>query len=248
PPTASRDSAAVAGYRAFEKDVPRNKVSTELSSNAKGEITIAPNAPSSPETAENDRIRGAAPSPVPPPFPSASAGGKIAEPRKEEQKKAQAANEATLQDQAAQLHQSSAASSTNYNLDELSLQQLAQVNRRYILSPGEKLAWRLGDSGKIERSTDHGKTWKLQDSGVTTDLTAGSATSDKICWIIGKAGTLLLTTDGGKHWKTIHSPIAGDLGGIHATDDVHASIWDVPNRQSYETSDGGATWTRIANE
>jgi photosystem II stability/assembly factor-like uncharacterized protein len=83
---------------------------------------------------------------------------------------------------------------------------------------------------------------------VTVDLIAGSATSDKICWVVGKAGTLLLTTDGGKHWKPIASPIAGDLGGVHATDATHASIWDVPNKQSFETSDGGNTWTRIANE
>jgi hypothetical protein len=130
----------------------------------------------------------------------------------------------------------------------LTLQQLAQVNRLYIVAPGEKHAWRVGNAGKIERSTDSGKTWKPQDSGVSADLTAGSATSDKVCWVVGKAGTLLVTTDGGKQWKLIATPIAGDLGGVHATDATHASIWDVPNRQSYQTSDGGVTWTRATNE
>jgi len=128
------------------------------------------------------------------------------------------------------------------------LVQLALASSRYIVSPGEKHAWRVGDLGTIEHSTDRGKSWKPQSSGITADLTSGSATSDKICWIIGKVGTILLTTDGGKHWKQVMSPIAGDLGGIHATDATHASIWDVPNRISFETSDGGATWTRIANE
>jgi hypothetical protein len=118
----------------------------------------------------------------------------------------------------------------------------------YIVTADKMQAWRVGDSGSIERSTDGGKSWKAQNSGVTADLTAGSATSDEICWVVGKAGTVLLTTDGGNHWKRISSPITDDLGGVHATDASHASLWDVPNRKSFETSDGGVTWTRIANE
>ena len=80
------------------------------------------------------------------------------------------------------------------------------------------------------------------------DLRAGSATSDRVCWLIGGAGTILLTTDGGKHWKQVTSPMVEDLGGIHARDAQHASIWDVPNRKSFETDDGGTTWKRTANE
>jgi hypothetical protein len=127
-----------------------------------------------------------------------------------------------------------------------SLLRFAAADPHYIVAPGEKHAWRVGEAGKIERSTDDGKTWKPQKSGVAADLTAGSATSDKVCWVIGKAGTVMLTTDGGKHWKQIPSPISEDLGGIHATDARHASLWDVPNRKSFETSDGGATWNRIS--
>jgi len=44
------------------------------------------------------------------------------------------------------------------------------------------------------------------------------------------------------------SPIKGDLGGVHAQDEQNASIWDVANREAYETSDGGATWKSTANE
>jgi len=128
------------------------------------------------------------------------------------------------------------------------LMLVAGVDRRIIFSPGEKNVWRVGEAGKIEHSADKGKSWKVQKSGVTTDLTAGSATSDKICWVVGKAGTVLLTNDGGKHWKQLVSPIGADLGGIHATDALHASLWDVPNRHSYETADGGMTWSRTANE
>lgn len=130
----------------------------------------------------------------------------------------------------------------------IDLAKVAVTNRLYIVAPGEKHAWRVGDGGMIERTTDHGKTWKPQNSGVTAVLTAGSATSDKVCWVIGRGGTLLRTTDGGKRWKLLSSPIGGDLGGVHATDAMHATIWDVPNRKSFETSDGGETWKPAANE
>jgi carboxypeptidase family protein len=126
--------------------------------------------------------------------------------------------------------------------------QMAAANPRYIVAPDQEMVWRVGEAGKIERSTDRGKSWKPQRSGVSVDLRAGSATSDGVCWLIGKAGTILLTTDGGKHWKQVTSPIAEDLGGIHASDAQHASIWDVPNRKSFETDDGGTTWKRTANE
>ncbi len=117
-----------------------------------------------------------------------------------------------------------------------------------IFAPDNRHGWRVGSAGKIERSTDAGQSWKTQNSGVTADLLAGSAPSDKVCWIAGKAGTLLLTTDGGNHWKQVVSPIADDLGGVRALDAQHASIWDIPNRKSFETNDGGLTWKLVANQ
>ena len=128
------------------------------------------------------------------------------------------------------------------------LSMLQVPDRNMIVSPNKKQAWRVGPAGKIERSTDAGRTWKSQNSGVAADLLAGSAPADNVCWIVGKAGTLLLTTDGGKHWKQVASPIADDLGGVHALDEQHASIWGASRRKSFETSDGGLTWNQVANE
>jgi hypothetical protein len=132
--------------------------------------------------------------------------------------------------------------------DSKDLMRLAAEDHRLIVAPGQKHVWSVGEGGSIARSTDGGKTWKKQTSGVTVDLTSGSATSDKVAWVAGRSGTLLLTSDGGKHWKQIGTPITGDLGGVHALDQAHASIWDVPNRKSFQTSDGGETWTPAANE
>jgi len=117
-----------------------------------------------------------------------------------------------------------------------------------VTSPDGKAVWKFGEAGQIFRSTNAGKDWTSAVSGVAVKLLAGSAPSAKICWVAGASGTLLRTTDGGKHWERITIPISGDLGGVHASDAKHASIWDAPNRVSYETSDGGATWKQSANE
>jgi photosystem II stability/assembly factor-like uncharacterized protein len=112
-----------------------------------------------------------------------------------------------------------------------------------VMAPDGKSRWRFGASGAVMHSSDAGRNWQPQSSGVTVDLTMGSAPRDNVCWIAGAAGTLLFTKDGGKHWAVITTPIAGDLGGVRAADEKHASIWDAPHRVVYETSDGGATWT-----
>jgi hypothetical protein len=114
-----------------------------------------------------------------------------------------------------------------------------------IVAPNDAYAWRVGSNGKIEHSTDNSRTWMLQKSGVTTDLTAGSATSGKVCWVVGKSGTVLLTTDRGKHWKQLTSPTKEDLGGVNAVDDKRASLWTVSHSKSFETNDGGATWSPV---
>jgi hypothetical protein len=171
------------------------------------------------------------------------AAAKVSSQRNEENKKAQFSKAGI----AGQL-QPPAAAPTMTSAEVVAVPADNLVQTRYIVAPGEKHAWRLGDAGLIEVSTDRGKTWKPQSSGVTADLTAGSATSDKVCWVAGKSGTLLLTADGGKHWSQLSSPISSDLGGVHATSASHASIWDVSNHNSFETNDGGTTWQRTANE
>lgn len=117
-----------------------------------------------------------------------------------------------------------------------------------IPAPDGKKIWSVGSSGQILFSKDGGNSWLPQASGVSANLTGGAAPSDKVCWIAGAAGTLLRTIDGGKRWKRITVPITGDLGGVRATDAKHASIWDLPNRVRYQTSDGGASWKQSPNE
>jgi len=117
-----------------------------------------------------------------------------------------------------------------------------------IISPIDQYSWRVWHGGKIEFSFDNSRTWELQKSGVTTDLTGGSAPTGKVCWVVGKAGTVLLTTDRGKHWKKLASPVKGDVAGVYAQDGKRASIWTASHKQSFETNDGGVTWTPNENK
>jgi hypothetical protein len=117
-----------------------------------------------------------------------------------------------------------------------------------ILTPDNRVFWKLQPAGTVQLTTDGGKDWKSLETGANEDLTTGFAPSSNVCWIAGRSGTLLLTKDRGTHWSRINTPIAGDLGGVHAADAKHASIWDATRHTSYETSDGGSTWKQTTDQ
>ena len=115
-----------------------------------------------------------------------------------------------------------------------------------IVTPGGLVSWRIGPAGFIDFSPDAGKTWTSQPSGVTTDLLGGSAPNDKVCWIVGSSGTILRTTDAGQHWQTLRPPVQEDIFTVVALDARRATV-SLTNG-SYQTTDGGATWNKLAPE
>ena len=115
-----------------------------------------------------------------------------------------------------------------------------------IATPGGLVSWRVGQAGVIDFSSDAGKTWTSQSSGVTTDLLAGSAPTDKVCWIVGSSGTILRTADAGAHWQKLPAPVQEDILTVVALDARRATIF--LTNSSYQTTDGGVTWNRVAAE
>jgi hypothetical protein len=115
-----------------------------------------------------------------------------------------------------------------------------------IAAPGGTVSWQVGQAGIIEFSSDAGKTWTLQPSGVTTDLLGGSAPTDKVCWIVGSSGTILRTTDAGAHWQKVRPPVQDDIRTVAAEDARRATVSLTDG--SYQTTDGGATWNKLAPE
>jgi len=109
-----------------------------------------------------------------------------------------------------------------------------------IASPDPAVRWRIGPAGSIEHSTNSGATWERLSSGVSDDLTAGSATSPITVWIVGRAGTVLLSTDG-RQWRRVSFPERADLVTVRAEDALIASVTTADGR-TFRTSDGGQTW------
>jgi hypothetical protein len=132
--------------------------------------------------------------------------------------------------------------------DAPALRMAKSRSPRSVPAPGGRVIWRLGMAGLIELSTDSGLTWTAQISGTTNDLFLGSAPSEQVCWVIGIEGTILRTADGGTHWLSVPSPISQNLGLIRASDGLHATVWDLSRRHSFQTKDGGVSWTQVSGQ
>ena len=109
-----------------------------------------------------------------------------------------------------------------------------------IASPIPSVLWRLGASGRIERSTDQGQSWTLQ-ADVGVELLAGSASSELVCWVVGRGGMVMRTTDG-ERWNQAAAPTVQDLVSIDAQGAMNATT-SAADGSRFVTTDGGRTWT-----
>lgn len=122
-----------------------------------------------------------------------------------------------------------------------------------IQSPDPNMSWRLAATpvnitldgvsvGRIERSTDGGRTWTPQETGTAGDLLlAGASPAPNVCWLVGRQGAVLLTTDG-LTWRRIEFPEPKvDLVAVTARDALSAAV-TTADRRVYHTDDGGKTW------
>jgi photosystem II stability/assembly factor-like uncharacterized protein len=111
-----------------------------------------------------------------------------------------------------------------------------------IVSPDRSVTWIVGQNGMVRRRDANSPGLKVQNSGVSTDLVAGSAPSATVCWIVGRSGTIIRTTDG-EHWELIAAPGADNLTEITASS-ARDAIVTTAGGQSFVTSDGGASWNK----
>ena len=203
---------------------------------------------------QNAPVRAAAPRPAPPPasmpYGAAVGGAAGGQKARADAKSAPSAvtESVTVESQTAPLNARNESLMSKQGVSN----ELAELSpgalNGLILTPDNRVFWKLQPAGSVQLTTDGGKDWKSLETGANEDLTTGFAPSSNVCWIAGRSGTLLLTKDRGTHWSRINTPIAGDLGGVHAVDAKHASIWDATRHTSYETSDGGSTWKQTTNQ
>jgi Photosynthesis system II assembly factor YCF48 len=112
-----------------------------------------------------------------------------------------------------------------------------------IVSSNPASRWRILQGGTVQRSSDGGATWQMQNTGVSQTLSAGASPSPSVCWLVGPGGMVLLSTDG-RSWKRVAFPEAVPLAAVRATDAETATVTTADGRE-FTTADGGRTWTKV---
>ena len=103
--------------------------------------------------------------------------------------------------------------------------------------------WAVGFNSVIVCTTDGGKTWEFQKSGVENNLCAVKFVTPAIGWISGRAGLMLHTTDSGKTWTRQNTGITNHLFSLSFVDE--RTGWAAGDFGAIiHTSDGGATWVK----
>jgi Photosynthesis system II assembly factor YCF48 len=89
-----------------------------------------------------------------------------------------------------------------------------------IWAVDDSTAWAVGKGGTILRTTDAGKTWRRQPSGISSDLEAIAGNLDgSQLWAVGDAGVVLHSSDRGQTWKRQSSGTAADLTSVQCDPD-----------------------------
>jgi photosystem II stability/assembly factor-like uncharacterized protein len=102
--------------------------------------------------------------------------------------------------------------------------------------------WISGEQGLILHTTDAGKTWQKQRSGVTDNLYRVAPVDAQNAVASGVGGSLLYTHDGGQSWQLAKQKNGFAYFDAAATDAANA--WAVGEFETIlHSSDGGKTWT-----
>ena len=84
---------------------------------------------------------------------------------------------------------------------------LSYVNDLFDVSfPNETEGWACGRRGTVLHTSDGGKRWVRQATGINLTLSSIHFIDSKNGWAVGKKSTIIHTSDGGKTWEKQESP------------------------------------------
>jgi len=106
----------------------------------------------------------------------------------------------------------------------------------------EKDGWACGRWGTILHTSDGGKTWVPQNSGVDYSLSSIFFVDSKHGWAVGDEGTIIHTQDGGKNWDKQKSPVSFVLMDVNFVTPSKGWIVTEQTHILY-TNNGGKTWS-----
>ena len=107
--------------------------------------------------------------------------------------------------------------------------------------PGKNDGWACGRWGTILYTSDGGKTWQRQKSGIKFTLADIFFINSKLGWAVGNEGTILHTVDGGLAWKKQISPVDYYHTGVFFVNSQKGWITTDQTHILY-TDDGGKNW------
>lgn len=84
-----------------------------------------------------------------------------------------------------------------------------------IFFQSDKLGWAVGNGGAIVATTGGGRLWRVQESGVETNLNDVFFTNSRDGWAVGDDGAILSTRNGGKQWTDINSRVKHRLERVY---------------------------------
>ncbi len=109
-------------------------------------------------------------------------------------------------------------------------------------APDRVNGWISGEQGLILRTTDAGKSWQKQPSGVTDNIYRVAPVDAQNAVAAGVGGALLSTHDGGQSWQLARQKNGFAFFDIAAPDASNA--WAVGEFETIlHSADGGKTWT-----
>lgn len=119
-----------------------------------------------------------------------------------------------------------------------------------LATPAPGVLWIAGSNGKVVRSDDAGKQWKLQSVPTKAHLQDIAAWDAKTAVAVGNKGFVAITADSGATWTEVEAPksqIANKLTRVLARPDGHA--WAVGEMGALlQSADFGKTWQRRRDE
>ena len=124
------------------------------------------------------------------------------------------------------------------------------LNSIFGTGDGRRL-WAVGGKGTILESADGGTSWTARNSGTTNELSPIFGTSDgKQLWVLDSgegvltgADSIVKSDDWGSSWTEEKIDTGQNLDSFFATSDgKHLWVAGMMGR-SFESDDGGATWT-----
>ncbi len=106
----------------------------------------------------------------------------------------------------------------------------------------DKQTYAQGSESIILHTTDGGKNWKKQNSGIFgKPLNKVHFQDNYHGWSVGEEGTLIHTDDGGKTWKKLDTSTKNNLHSLHFIDNIGWIVGDWGT--VLKSIDGGKTFT-----